>query len=95
LKPDVVFFGEDIPGGALQAGYRLASGCRTMLVVGTSAEVAPASQLPWIAKRRGATIIEVNLEPTCLTSGVTDLFLRGSAATVLSRLAEEVLRRLT
>ncbi|MBI5444197.1 MAG: NAD-dependent deacylase [Deltaproteobacteria bacterium] len=94
LKPDVVFFGEDIPRHALEASYRLASGCRTMLVIGTSAEVAPASQMPLLANRNGATVIEVNLERTCLTHGVSDLFLQGPAGTVVARLADEVLARL-
>ena len=91
LKPDVIFFGEDIPGDAYSQSYRLAGQCRVMLVIGTSAEVVPANQMPWIAKRNGAKVIEVNIEPTQLTSNVTDVFVQGSAGQVLQELADAVL----
>jgi NAD-dependent deacetylase len=94
LKPDVVFFGEAIPLTALRESYSLAGSCRTMLVIGTSAEVAPASEMPWVAKRAGATIVEVNIAPSNLTGSVTDLFIRGQAAAAVGELARETLRRL-
>lgn len=93
LKPDVIFFGEEIPAEALRASTRLATRCRVLLVVGTSAEVAPASQIPWLAKQAGATIVEVNLAPSSITAAVTDLFLEGAAGEVLPRLTEAALRR--
>ena len=93
LKPDVVFFGEMIPEDALAQSWRLAERCRAMLVIGTSAEVAPANEMPWRASRAGATVIEVNLEPSPLTGSVTDLFLRGPAGRVVDQLAEAVLSR--
>ncbi len=92
LKPDVIFFGEDIPVGALEESYRLASNCRVMIVVGTSAEVTPANQIPWVAKRNGALVVEVNLENTPLTGSVTDVFLPGPAGRVVHDLVEAVLR---
>ncbi len=91
LKPDVVFFGEPIPAAALRESQILASRCRVMLVVGTSAEVAPANQMPWIAKRAGAAVIEVNLAPSELTRSCTDLLLQGPAGRVLPELAEAVI----
>lgn len=93
LKPDVIFFGETIPEQALGESHRLAGSCRVMLVVGTSAEVAPANQIPWIAKRNGAVVVEVNLEPSELTHSVADFFLQGPASQVLHELAEAVLDR--
>lgn len=95
LKPEIVFFGEMIPSEALSQAHRMADACRTLLVVGTSAEVAPAGHLPLLAERRGAVIIEVNVEPTLLTGSVTDLFLQGKAGEVLPLLAEEVERQLS
>lgn len=94
LKPDVIFFGEDIPLRALEESRRLASGCRVMLVIGTSAEVMPANQMPWLAKRHGAAVVEVNIARTELTGTVTDLFLQGCAGQVVHELAEAVLDRL-
>lgn len=93
LKPDVVLFGEAIPETALSRSYELACRCGVMLVAGTSATVMPAAAMPLVARRCGATLIEVNLERTELTPSV-DLALRGSAGAILPALAEAVLRRL-
>jgi NAD-dependent deacetylase len=90
LKPDVVFFGEPIPIRALQESYELASSCRALLIVGTSGEVTPANTIPETAKRAGATIIEVNVEPTILTEYVTDIFLQGKASEMIAELVREV-----
>ncbi len=90
LKPDVVFFGEPIPLKALQDSYELASDCDTLLVSGTSAEVAPANTIPRTAKSAGATIIEINVTPTVLTNHLTDIFLQGKASDVVTRLVVEV-----
>lgn len=91
LKPDFIFFGEAIPSEALELSSRLVRQCPVLLVAGTSAEVAPASQLPYLAKAAGAAIIELNLERTWLTGELTDVFLQGPFSLVMSRLAEAVL----
>ena len=59
-----------------------------MLVIGTAGAVMPASYLPRYAKGQGATIIEVNTEPSSFTQGVSDLFLRGPATREMNRLLE-------
>jgi NAD-dependent deacetylase len=79
LRPQVVFFGEAIPTAALIEATSLARSCRTMLVVGTSATVAPASLLPVMAKEAGARVLEVNLERTSLSS-MADLSFTGRSA---------------
>ncbi len=90
LRPDVVMFGEMIPMDALQRSQVLASTCDVMMVVGTSATVEPAAYLPVIAKRAGATIIEVNPESTPLTGHVTDIALLGEAGRVMRELVDAV-----
>jgi NAD-dependent deacetylase len=90
LKPDVVFFGETIPLEALRESQSLASSCNALLVVGTSAEVAPANTIPRTAKLAGARVIEINVKPTALTSYFTDIFLQGKASSMMIRLVEEV-----
>ncbi|MCB2225537.1 MAG: NAD-dependent deacylase [Desulfarculaceae bacterium] len=90
IKPDIVFFGEAIPQRALLAAMTSAQGCSAMLVVGTSAVVAPASQLPGLARESGAKVIEINLEPTPLTGHVADISLMAGGAEVLPRLLELV-----
>jgi NAD-dependent deacetylase len=74
----------------LQESYELAAGCDTLLILGTSAEVAPANTLPQAAKEGGATVIEINVEPTVLTNYLTDIFLQGKASEVVSQLVQEV-----
>jgi NAD-dependent deacetylase len=90
LRPDVIMFGELIPPEHLQRGQMIASTCDVMMVVGTSATVEPAAHLPVIAKRAGATIIEINPESTPLTDQVSDITLLGNAGRVMRELLETV-----
>jgi len=90
LKPDVIFFGEAIPPDALHESNKLASSCGALLVIGTSAQVSPANTIPEIASRAGAKIIEINLQPTILTSSVTDIFLQGKAGELVPGIVDEV-----
>lgn len=92
LKPDVVFFGEPIPWQAQARAAEEASRCDLMLVVGTSAVVYPAAELPRMAKVRGAVIIEVNKEPTVLTGSISDYLIQGEAGKVLPKIVQEVKR---
>jgi NAD-dependent deacetylase len=85
LRPDVVWFEETLPADALRAAEDAARRCQIMLVVGTSAEVYPAAALPGYAKSAGATIVEINPNPTPL-SDAADYVLRAPAAVVLPAL---------
>jgi NAD-dependent deacetylase len=93
LKPDVVFFGEAIPSGALTRSFQLASSAEVLLVVGTSAVVSPANTIPSIAKDRGAKIIEINKESTHLTHTVTDVFIEQSAGEAIPQIVSELKKR--
>ncbi|MBM4330324.1 MAG: NAD-dependent deacylase [Deltaproteobacteria bacterium] len=90
LKPNIVFFGEPIPWGAHLEAREEAGNCGLMLVIGTSAVVSPACDLPAIAKRAGATIVEINLEETQLTRYISAWILKGSASLILHALLMEV-----
>lgn len=83
LRPDCVFFGEMIPSDALYRSNEVAASCPVMIVVGTSATVQPAASIPIIAKRAGATIIEINPERTHLSSDISDIFLQGKAGIIM------------
>lgn len=82
LRPDVVLFGELLPPGAYERGALAASACDLCFVVGTSALVYPAANLPAIAKSAGAHVVEVNPERTPL-SDFCDEVLTGKAGDVL------------
>ncbi len=86
LRPDVVWFGESLPGEALVQAVAAARSCEVFLCVGTSTVVEPAASLPFLALEEGAKVIEVNPTPTPLTRHAT-IALAGSAATVLPQLA--------
>jgi NAD-dependent deacetylase len=86
LRPDVVWFGEMLPEGALDAAMRAAARCDVLLSVGTSGLVEPAASLPFAALEGGATVIEVNADATPLSPHAT-FTLRGSAGAILPRLA--------
>jgi len=60
-----------------------------MIVVGTSLAVSPANLLPVYAKQNGATLVEVNIEDTPISSSM-DLSLRTSAAKALPGLVDMI-----
>ena len=83
LKPDVVFFGEGIPMAEMVRANEEANNCKVMFIIGTSGVVYPAADIPYQAKSKGATIVEINVERTPFTSSITDYFLKGSASEIL------------
>jgi NAD-dependent deacetylase len=90
LKPDFIFFGEGIPQIAYDASLKAAAVSDVFLVIGTTGEIMPASQIPYLAKENGATIIEVNTEESNYTSRITDIFLQGKATEMMDLLAREM-----
>ncbi len=68
LRPDVVWFGEALPAGPLQAAVEAARSCDLFLSVGTSGLVAPASSLAPLAAQGGATVVVVNPDAGLLVS---------------------------
>ena len=87
LKPDFIFFGEGIPPLAYKNSINATENADVMLVIGSTGEVMPAAQIPYLAKQNGTTIIEVNPERSAFTSTITDIFLSGPATAVLDQLS--------
>ncbi len=90
LKPDFIFFGEGIPEVAYQGSVDIANTCDIMIVIGSTGEVMPACHIPIIAKRNGATIIEINPLPSNFTNSITDIFLQGKAGDIMGKLYKEI-----
>ena len=88
LRPDVVWFGEFLPEAALAQAQRAASTCDAMLVVGTSALVYPAAELPALARRGGARLIVVDPAETAIDD-IADACIRAPAAVALPSLLPE------
>jgi len=83
-RPDVVWFGEALPGAALTAALDASRRCGLMLVVGTSALVQPAATLPLLALGAGAHVVEINSQATPLSQLAAEV-LREPAAQALPR----------
>jgi len=79
LKPDFVFFKEPIPKDAFEKSIELMQNADAILIIGTTGEIIPASELPYIAKENGAVIIEINPEYSNYTKKITDIFLQEKA----------------
>lgn len=87
LKPNVILFGEQLPVRVLNEAKKQTRLCDTMLVAGSSLEVAPAGDLPILAKEQGARLIIVNYEATHIDH-LADLVIRADVAECLPRLVE-------
>lgn len=92
LRPHVVWFGEALDGTILQKSIMLSSTCDVMFAIGTSAVVQPAASLPLSASEAGAKFIEVNPDPTPLTS-YADFSIRAKSGDLLPQLDAELRRR--
>lgn len=87
LRPAVVWFGEALPAQVLSASFDAARGADVCLVVGTSAVVHPAASVPMATLQAGGRVVEVNPEPTPLSSRAA-VSLRGPAGQILPDLIE-------
>jgi len=86
LKPDFIFFGEGISSEAFENSFADAERCEVCIIIGSTGEVTPASFVPRTAKQNGATIIEINPRESMFTDSVTDIYLQGTAGSVLQQL---------
>jgi NAD-dependent deacetylase len=67
LRPDVVWFEEPLPETEMARAAAASTACDVFFSIGTSTIVYPAAALPFEALRAGATIVEINPQPTPLT----------------------------
>ena len=87
LRPDVVWFEEAMPEAEMELAAKASTACEVFLSIGTSTAVYPAASLPFEALRSGATVVEINPQPTPLTAQA-DFALAGAAGKVLPELME-------
>lgn len=95
VRPDVVWFGENLPELVLNRAFQAAQQASVLLIAGTSGVVQPAASIPGIAKEAGATVIEVNPEMSALTPFVVDYFLQGPSGKILYELLTGLTSRLS
>ncbi len=89
IRPDIVWFGEMLPADQWNMAEEAASSADVMFVIGTSAVVYPAAELPVTVKRSGGKVVEVNVEETPL-SRYADYSFQGPASKVLVEIVEQI-----
>ena len=87
MKPDVVFFGENVPRDRVDEAWRLFDEGDLLLVVGSSLTVYSGRRFIYRARDRGLPIAVVNLGPT-RADELAALRVDGRLGDVLPRLVE-------
>ena len=90
LKPNVILYGEQLPVRELFAAQQASRRCDLMLVAGSSLQVAPAGDMPMLARQHGARLIVINFEPTHVDRQADVLF-HDNVVDVLPRIAAAVM----
>lgn len=85
LRPHIVWFGESLDPHILHQSLQAIEACDFLIVAGTSAVVQPSASFPIMARERGATVLEVNMEPTPISS-LVNASLFGKAGELLPQL---------
>jgi len=89
IRPDIVWFGEMLPSDQWEVAETALENADVMYVIGTSAVVYPAAQLPLTVKRNGGKVIEVNIEPTAI-SEIADASFQGSASKIMTDIVSAI-----
>jgi NAD-dependent deacetylase len=89
LKPNVILFGEQLPMREFVLAQLVIKDADLILVVGSSLEVAPASDLPELALENKAKLIIINYQPTYLDPRA-DVVIQADVAETLPRIVELV-----
>ncbi len=85
LRPGVVWFGESIPESVMHAADSAVRDCDLFFSIGTSSLVWPAAGFAEAARQQGASVVEINLDATPMSSQ-TDFRLQGKSGTLLPEL---------
>lgn len=89
IKPHTVLFGEPMPVWETAEAERRSRSADGFIVVGSSLVVYPAAMMPLYAKRGGAKLGIVNLEPTPYDD-YADVLVHGKAAPVMAAVLKRV-----
>jgi NAD+-dependent protein deacetylase sirtuin 4 len=89
LKPDVVFFGENVPAARVADAWRLFAEAQVLLVVGSSLTVYSGRRFIYRAQQEGVPIGIVNLGPT-RADEFAAVKVEGRLGSVLPRLGDSL-----
>ena len=85
LKPDAVFFGEQLPYEVLMESERRSRSCDLCLVLGSTLVVYPAASMPVYALQAGARLVIINVGPTAMDD-LAAVRIEGKAGEVMPRI---------
>lgn len=74
FKPDITFFGENLPEEAFVKSQELVIRADVLLVLGTSLKVFPAAGLPRLTLQKGGKVFIVNAQPTDLDASASGVY---------------------
>ena len=89
IRPDIVWFGEALPVDAWQTAEDAAANCDIFISIGTSSLVYPAAGLAHLAQKNGATLIEINPNPTPNT--IVNITLAAASGMVMPALLQGII----
>jgi NAD-dependent SIR2 family protein deacetylase len=89
LKPDVVFFGENVPAERVEHCYALVEAARVLLVAGTSCTVFSGRRFVARAAREGIPVVVLNRGPT-RAADLATVHLDAGCSPVLARWAQRL-----
>ena len=93
LKPDAVFFGEQLPMDVLMESERRSRTCDLCIVLGSTLVVFPAANIPIYAARSGAKLVIINVGPTEMDE-VAHVRIEGKAGQVTPRIIERAKQKM-
>ena len=89
IKPKVILFGELLPAAVINGAHQASQRADVMLIAGSSLEVAPVSELPWLAHRNQARLIVINFQPTPIDH-LADVIIRDDVAKILPLIVSNI-----
>jgi NAD-dependent deacetylase len=92
LKPNIVLFGEQLPIQVVNRTMQHIRRADLMIVVGSSLEIIPASQLPRTVHEHSGRLVVVNLTPTYIDNAA-EVVIHTNVAEVLPHIAQGCARR--
>ncbi len=90
IRPDVVWFGEQIESKRWDKAIEWTLEATIMLVIGTSGVVVPVSSLPIFAKKNNIKVIEFNIETTPISS-ISDYSIFGPCEETLPVFTQKII----
>jgi NAD-dependent deacetylase len=93
LRPDIVFYGEQLPEDKIERAWMLARSGIDILVIGTSGVVFPVAHIPNLVKVSGGRIVLMDPNPSGLPMGIADVHIKEKAVKGMLELEKALMKR--